>query len=131
MGLPPLSPMVDIWGIILKGRKVAPTLPDRNYGSGVLTVIGPFGGASHHMPLKFNSESNNEVKILGWEGQLYQNTTSKLVLEAQNHTKHNEFQGFQLLFMMFQKHPTEILSRPDDSDLDSRKHVNSPLDHQI
>ena len=31
--------------------------------------------------------------------------------------------------MMFQEHPTEILSMPDDSDLDSPKHVNNPLDH--
>ena len=33
--------------------------------------------------------------------------------------------------MMSRKPPAEILLKPDDSGLDSRKHVNSPRDHQI
>ena len=61
--------MVNIWGINLKDLKMPPTHPDHSYGPGVLTAIGPFGGASHHMPLKFSSESNNDVKILGWEAK--------------------------------------------------------------
>ena len=83
--------MVDIWGRNLKGQKVPPTHPDHSYGTGVLTVIDPFGGGSHHMPLNFNSESNNEVKILGWEAKCDQNTAAILVLEASDIIKHNDF----------------------------------------
>ena len=83
--------MVDIWGRNLKGRKVPTTHPDPSYGPGVLTVIGPFGGASHHMPLNFSSESNIDVKILEWEAKCDQNTAAILVLEAYNFIKHNDF----------------------------------------
>ena len=44
MGLPPLSPIVNIWGINLKGRKVSTIHPDHSYGTGMLTFIGPIGG---------------------------------------------------------------------------------------
>ena len=94
MGSPPLSPMVDIWGINLKGRKVPPAHPDSSYGPGVLSHIGPFGGASHHMPLNFNSESNHEVKLLGWEAKREENTTAVLVLEAPYTIKHMVFYDF-------------------------------------
>ena len=80
--------MVDIWGRNLKGRNQPPTHPDPSYGPGVLTDIGPFGGASHHMPLNFNSESNIEVKILEWETKCDQNTAAILVLEAPYTIKH-------------------------------------------
>ena len=83
--------MVDIWGINLKGRKVSPAHPDRSYGPGVLPVIHPFGGASHHMPLNFSSESNSEVQILEWEATCDQNTAAILVLEAPYIIKHNDF----------------------------------------
>lgn len=62
MGSPPLSPMVDIWGINVKHRNQSPSNHDHSYGPGVLPPIGPFGGASHHMPLNYNSESNNDIK---------------------------------------------------------------------
>ena len=42
MGSPPLSPMVDIWGINLKGRNASPSNHDHSYGTGVLTLIGTF-----------------------------------------------------------------------------------------
>ena len=69
-----------------------PTHFDPSYGTGVLPVIDAFGGVSHHVALKFSSESNNEVTILGWEAKCDQNTTSILVLEAPNVIKHNEFE---------------------------------------
>ena len=56
--------MEDIWGRNMKGQKVPPTHTDPSYGPGVLTLIGPFGKASHNMPLDCNSENKNEVKIL-------------------------------------------------------------------
>ena len=84
--------MVDIWGINLKDRNPPPSNHDPSYGPGVLPLIDPFGGASHHMPLNFSSESNNEVQILGWEAKCDQNTASILVLEAPNIIKHNEFE---------------------------------------
>ena len=84
--------MVDIWGINLKGRKVAPTRPDHNYGPGVLTLIDGIAGASHHMTLNFSSENNNDVKQLEWEATCDQNTAAILVLEAQHSITHNEFQ---------------------------------------
>ena len=40
----PFIPMVDIWGINLKGRKVSLAHPDHSYGCGVLTFIDPIGG---------------------------------------------------------------------------------------
>ena len=80
--------MVDIWGINLKGRKVPPAHPDPSYCPGKVTLIDPFGGASHHMPLNFTSESNNEVQILGWEAKCDQNTAAILVLEAPYTIKH-------------------------------------------
>ena len=83
--------MVDIWGINVKGRKVPPTHPDPSYGLGVLPFIGPFGGASHYMPLNFSSESNNEVNIFGWEAKCDQNTTAILALEAPDTTTYNDF----------------------------------------
>ena len=83
--------MVNIWGRNVKGQKVAPAHPDHSYGSGVLTLICPFGGGSHHMPLNFNSESNNDVNILGWETKCDQNTAAILVLEAPHTIKHNVF----------------------------------------
>ena len=86
--------MEDIWGRNVKGPKGSPTHPDPSYGSGVLTVIDPFGGVSHHMALNYNSESNNEVNILGREAKRDQNTAAILVLEAQDIIKHNEFQRF-------------------------------------
>ena len=84
--------MVDIWGRNVTGQKVSPTHPDPSYGPGVLTLIDPFGGGSHHMPLNFSSESNNEVKMLEREAKCDQNTAAILVLEAPNIIKHNEFQ---------------------------------------
>ena len=36
----------------------------------------------HHMPLNFNSKSNNEVKILEWEAKFDHNTAAILALEA-------------------------------------------------
>ena len=98
MGSPPLSPMVDIWGRNLKGRNASPSNHDPSYGPGVLPVIDPFGGASHHMPLNFRSESNNEVNILGWEAKCDTNTASILVLGAPNIIKQTEFQGFLMMF---------------------------------
>ena len=83
--------MEDIWGRNVKDQKVAPAHPDPSYGPGVLPVIDPFGGASHHMPLNFSSESNNDVKILGWEAKCDQNTAAILVLEAPYTIKHNDF----------------------------------------
>ena len=62
MGSPPLSPMVDIWGRNVKGRNASPSNHDPSYGLGVLTVIDPFGGASHNMPLNFSSENKIEIK---------------------------------------------------------------------
>ena len=66
--------MVDIWGRNLKHQKVPPAHPDPNYGPGVLPLICPFGGGSHHMPLNFSSETNNDVKKLWWEAKCNQNT---------------------------------------------------------
>ena len=43
------------------------------------------------MPLNFSSESNNEVKILGWEAKCDQNTAAILVIEAPDIIKHNDF----------------------------------------
>ncbi len=83
--------MVDIWGRNVKGQKVAPSHPDHSYGPGGLTVIGPFGGCSHHAPLNFISESNSEVKILEWEAKCDQNTVAIFVLEAQYIIKHCDF----------------------------------------
>ena len=57
----------------------------------LVTDIDPFEGASHHMPLNFSSESNNEVKILGWEAKCDHNTTAILVLEAPHTIKHKAF----------------------------------------
>ena len=67
-----------------------PSNHDHSYGSGVLAHIDPFGGASHHIPLNFISESNNDVKILWWEAKCDQNTAAILVLEAPNTIKHND-----------------------------------------
>ena len=86
--------MVDIWGRNLKGRNASPSNHDHSYGPGVLTVIGPFGGASHHMPLNFSSESNTDVEILGWEATFCQNAAAILVLEAPYTIKHNAFVCF-------------------------------------
>lgn len=74
--------MVDIWGINVKARNASPSNHDHNYVPGVLTDIGPFGGASHHMQLNFSSDSNIEVKILEWEATCDQHTAAILVLEA-------------------------------------------------
>ena len=89
--------MVDIWGINLKGRNASPSNHDHSYGPGVLPLIDPFGGASHHMPLNFSSESNNEVNILEWEAKCDQNTAAILVLEAPNTIKHYGIHGFALI----------------------------------
>ena len=83
--------MVDIWDRNLQTQKVSPTHPDPSYGPGVLAHIDPFGGASHHMPLNFSSESNIEVKILEWEAKCDQNTAAILVLEAPYTIKHMVF----------------------------------------
>ena len=83
--------MVDIWGRNVKGQKVAPSHPDHSYGTGVLTVSDPFGGASHHMQLNFNNESNIDVKIFEWEAKCDQNTAAILVPEAPYSIKHNDF----------------------------------------
>ena len=40
----PFIPMVDIWGINLKGRNPSPNHPDPGYGPGVLPLIDPIGG---------------------------------------------------------------------------------------
>ena len=56
-----------------------------------VTDIDPFGGGSHHRPLNFSSESNNEVNILGWEAKCDQNTAAILVIEAPDIIKHNDF----------------------------------------
>ena len=82
--------MVDIWGRNVKGQNASPSNHDPSYGPGVLTVTDPFGGASHHMPLNFSSESNIEVKILEWEAKCDQNTAAILVLEAPDIIKHND-----------------------------------------
>ena len=74
--------MVDIWGINLKGRNASPSNHDHSYGPGVLPLIDPFGGASHHMPLNFSSENKNDVNIRGWEAKCEQNTAAILVLET-------------------------------------------------
>ena len=74
--------MVDIWGINSKDLNQPPTHPDRSYGPGELPLIDHFGGASHHVPLNFSSESNHDVEILGWEPKFDQNTAAILVLEA-------------------------------------------------
>ena len=87
----PLFPMVDIWGRNAKTQKVSPTHPDHMYGAGVLTLIGPIGGGTHHMQLNFNSESNNDVKRLRWQTKCDQNTAAILVLEASYNIKHNDF----------------------------------------
>ena len=84
--------MEDIWGINLKGRSPSPSNHDHSYGSGVVTDIDPIGGASHHIPLNFSSDSNNEVNIFGWEAKCDQNTASILVLEAPNILKQCEFE---------------------------------------
>ena len=76
-------------------------------------------------PLNFSNENNNEVKILGWEAKCDQNTAAILVLEAPNTIKHNECYGFALIIYDV----SEASNR--HTDLHSRKHVNSPLDHQI
>ena len=83
------------------------------------------------MPLNFSSESHNEVKILGWEAKCYQNTAAILVLEAPYIIKHYDFVWFQMIIKKNHKPLTNVLLRPDGSDLDSRKHINSQLDHQI
>ena len=56
-----------------------------------VTDIGPIGGGSHHMPLNFNSESNNDIQILEWETQFYRNTAAILVLEASHIINKNDF----------------------------------------
>ena len=56
-----------------------------------VTDIDPIGGATHHMPLHFSSESKNEIKILGWEATCDQNTAAILVLEAPYTIKHMVF----------------------------------------
>ena len=56
-----------------------------------VTDIGPIGGASHHVPLNFSSESNIEVNILEWEATCDQNTAAILVLEAPYTIKHSDF----------------------------------------
>ena len=66
--------------------------PDLSYGPGVLPLIDPFGGASHHMPLNFSSESNIYVKLLEWEAKCDQHTAAILVLEAPYIIKHNDFE---------------------------------------
>ena len=78
-------------GINLKGRNPPPSNPDHSYGPGVLTLIGPFGGASHHMPLNFSSENNIEVQILEWEAKCDKNTAAILVLDAPYTIQHNDF----------------------------------------
>ena len=83
--------MVNIWGRNLKHQKVPPAHPDPSYDPGVLPLIGPFGGGSHHMPLSFSSESNNDVTILGWEAKCDQHTAAILVLEAPYTIKHSVF----------------------------------------
>ena len=90
MGSPPLSPMVDIWGRNVETQDQSPSNHDPSYGPGVLAHIDPFGRASHHLPLNFSSESNHEVKILGWEAQCDQNTAAILVLEAPYTIKHSD-----------------------------------------
>ena len=49
------------------------------------------------MPLNFISESNNEVKIRGWEAKCDQNTGAILVLEAPNTINHNVFVWFHVM----------------------------------
>ena len=90
MGLPPLSPIEDIWGRNLKHQKVSCAHPDPNYGPGVVTDIDAIGGASHRIPLNFISESNNDVHIFMWEAKCDQNTASVLVLEAPHNIKNND-----------------------------------------
>ena len=83
--------MVHIWGRNVKHRKVSLAHHDPNYGPGVLTLIGPIGGGTHHMPWNFSSENNNNANIPGWEAKCYQNTTAILVLKAPYNIKHNDF----------------------------------------
>ena len=83
--------MVDIWGRNVKDQKVSPAHPDRSYGPGVLTLIDPFGGASHHMPLNFSSESHHDIQKLEWDAKCDQNTAATLVLEAPYIIKHTVF----------------------------------------
>ena len=83
--------MEDIWGRKVKGQNPPPSNHDHSYGPGVLTVTSPFGGASRHMPLNFNSESKHYLEILGWEATFNQNTAAILVLEAPDTIKHSDF----------------------------------------
>jgi hypothetical protein len=83
--------MVDIWGINLKAQTLSPPPPDPSYGPGVLPLIGPFGRGSHHIPLNFSSESNNDVKMLWWEAKCDQNTAAILVIDAPYTIKHSDF----------------------------------------
>ena len=53
--------------------------------------FGPFGWASHNMPLNFSNERNNAVQILEWEAQCDQNTAAILVIESPYIIKHNDF----------------------------------------
>ena len=89
--------MGDIWGRNLKHQTLSPTHPDPSYGPGVLPLIDLFGGCSHHMPLNFSSESDNEVKMLEWEAKCVQNTAAILVIEAPYIIKHIEFEWFHLI----------------------------------
>ena len=89
--------MVVIWSINLKARNQSPSNHDHSYGPGVLPVICPFGGASHHMPLNFTKESNIEVKKLELEAKYDQNTAAILVLEAPHNVTHTDFVWFQLI----------------------------------
>ena len=91
MGLPPLSPVEKNWGRNAKGQKVPPAHPDHSYGPGVLPVIDPIGGATHHIPLNFSNESKTYGKILRWEAKCDQNNAAILVLEAPDIIKHNDF----------------------------------------
>ena len=103
MGLPPLSPMVDIWGRNVTDQKVPPAQHDRQLRHWsrwrsliFFEVLPPHPRLE---PLKFSSEINHEATILGWEAQCEQNTAAILLLEAPDTIKHYVF--FQLILMIY------------------------------
>ena len=83
--------MVDIWGINLTARNPPPSNHDPSYGPGALPLIDPFGGGTHHMPLNFSSDNNNQVKIPEREAKCDQHTAAILVIEAPDSIKHHDF----------------------------------------
>ena len=59
----------------------------------------PHCRGSHHIPLNFGSESNNDVNIFGWEATCHQNTAAILVLEAQDIIKRNDLLWFLMMMI--------------------------------